>query len=58
MTPEVEKALAKARVKMRADAEAMLAAQGLTPEQIVDFMAEVDKAGEELRRATSKDSDD
>lgn len=52
--PEVEEALAKARVSMRAKTEQMLADYGLTPEQIVEFMAEIDKAGEELRRKTAR----
>lgn len=56
--PKVKEAMEKARVKMRADLEAMLVSEGLTPEQIAEFMAEMDKIGEDLRRATSKEKDD
>jgi len=58
MTPEVAQAMAKARVKMRADLIQMLKDEGLTPERITEFLAVMDKAGEELRLATSKDSDE
>lgn len=57
LTPEVKAAMEKARVKMRADLEKMLADQGLTPAQITEFVAELDKIGEELRKATTKADD-